>query len=473
MSQGKAGDNGNQEYLNHFSMRSIRLFLWGIVAAMTLQGFLHADDYGSAASLVGGISLTVSVWGESIAATTRSLFQSGPRIVRLPRALVASALRESSRHPESIGQVPQLQRALVEHQRTWALVREREVAWMLEHANVVGGLMSDPDGRRLWTPVYDTLQTANERLANATTRVCTAGLGMLPGCDAAQKEFEAAAAAQTSAQAVATAWRQVLALDMPLMGFPDWWWVTQGDDGPVWPDFRGAYALLYDVVDVADRRIRDVRIRQRAFVDVLTNETWLRRVVDSMLEGELWFSCLEHVRLREGRVRELMIGAGVQELYNVHERILNASLRSITASSEQQLVYDWFSEMATYAWWLSEDMPAIVRRCVGQEGGDCVRIGSTEIAALRSQADERARIVDDWSRRVLIGMWNALPAIGLLILLEVLVLCLDRRLVVHQQPQQQQPQQIVLRLPEQRRIQFKTAESSGTVSGVQLLDDAA
>jgi hypothetical protein len=438
-------------------MRSIRLFLWGLVAAMTLQGFLHADEYGSAASLVGGVTLTFSVWGEGIAAAARSLFQR-TNTVGLPRALVTAALQESARHPGVLGHVPRLQQALQEHQRTWSAFRAKEVDWMLRHADVIGGLLSDPGGRQLWVPAYDALAVANQRLENATAARCSVTV-MLPGCTAAEEEWTAATAAQAAAGAVVDAWRPVLRMELP----PDlgaWLSLTMNATAPSWE-----YDMLYDIAAPTDARIRTIRANHAAFARSMT--VWARHVVDSLLEGELWFVCLEHVRAREGRVRELMIGAGVQELFQVHERILNASLRS-TTQSEQQIVYDWFGEMATYAWWMSEDMPAIVRRCVGQEGGDCARIGPTEIAALRERADERARIVDDWSRRVLIGMWNALPALGLLILLEVLTLCLDRRLpapVV-------QPQEIVLRLPEQRRSKRILLKNGGSSAcDVPLIGD--
>jgi hypothetical protein len=444
-------------------MRSIRLFLWGLVAAMTLQGFLHADEYGSAASLVGGVTLTFSVWGEGIAAAARSLFQR-TNTVGLPRALVQAALQESARHPGGLGHVPRLRQALQGHQHVWELFREREVDWMLHHADVVSGLMADPDGRLVWSPAFDRLAAANQRLEMAIVGRCSMTV-MLPGCATAEEEWNAATAEQEAAAAVVDAWRPVLRMELPLGGVGAWLAITNITD-----TYTGfGYDRLYDVVDPADVRIRVIRDSHGAFTVAVTNQPWTRRLVNSLLEGELWLSCLEHVRAREGRVRELMIGAGVQELFRVHERILNASLRSLTAANERQLVYDWFGEMGSYAWWMSEEMPAIVRRCVAQEAGDCARIGPTEIAALRERADERARIVDDWSRRVLIGMWNALPALGLLILLEVLTLCLDRRMPMPQPP----AQEIVLRLPEQRRskrILLKNG-GSGAACDVPLIGD--
>ena len=442
-------------------MRSIRLFLWGLVSAMTLQGFLHADEYGSAASLMGGVTLTFSVWGEGIAAAARSIFQKNTN-VELPRALVSAALQESARHPGTLGHVPRLRQALQEQQRSWAAFREREVDWMLRHADVIGGLQSDPVGRLTWTPAYDRLVVANQRFENATAARCSVSV-MLPGCTAAENEWIAATAEQTDAVTVVDAWRPVLRMEMPLEGVGAWLSVVNITDAytpsRVTAGSNFGYDRLYDVATLSDVRLSVIRQAHSAFMDSVDHGLWAHRLVDSLLEGELWNACLEHIRAREGRVRELMIGAGVQELFQTHERILNASLRAAGPAGEQ-LVYDWFGEMSGYAWWMSEDMPAIVRRCVGQEGGDCVRIGSTEITTLRDRADERARIVDDWSRRVLIGMWNALPALGLLILLEVLVLCLDRRLPIQQLP----PQEIVLKLdniPKQVRRSKRLAINDG------------
>jgi hypothetical protein len=124
-----------------------------------------------------------------------------------------------------------------------------------------------------------------------------------------------------------------------------------------------------------------------------------------------------------------MVMAGVQDLYNTHERIQAAALRVVASSTPAEIkqVHGWFDEAAAHAWWLTDEIPAIVRRCVGQSTGECRRIGPTEIAALTAQYDERTRIVDDWNRRLFIGLWNAMPAVGLLFVLEVIVLLLPQR----------------------------------------------
>jgi hypothetical protein len=140
-----------------------------------------------------------------------------------------------------------------------------------------------------------------------------------------------------------------------------------------------------------------------------------------------------------------MAATGVQDLYNAQERVLNASLRVAATASERQTITSWFSEMAGYAWWPGDDLPAIVRRCLIQEGGDCLRIGPTEVTALASQMDEQSRIVADWTRRLFIGMWNALPAVGLLFVVEVVVLLLGVRWAMPQA--QRAPQEVVVQRP--------------------------
>jgi hypothetical protein len=122
-----------------------------------------------------------------------------------------------------------------------------------------------------------------------------------------------------------------------------------------------------------------------------------------------------------------MIVAGVQDLMNTNERILNASLLTVASATDKKKVQDWFGEMSAYAWWLPEDIPSLVRRCAGQEAGDCTRIGPTEITALSAQIGERSKIVEDWTRRIFIGMWNAMPAVCLLFIVELIILCMPKR----------------------------------------------
>jgi hypothetical protein len=43
---------------------------------------------------------------------------------------------------------------------------------------------------------------------------------------------------------------------------------------------------------------------------------------------------------------------------------------------------------------------------------------------------EKRRIVGDWFRRIFIGMWNGLPVVLLLFVMELIVICIPRRRVV-------------------------------------------
>ena len=193
-------------------------------------------------------------------------------------------------------------------------------------------------------------------------------------------------------------------------------------------DLREALDTLHDVRSPKDRRVHElVRFTEAATVAVPEKDPWIPRLTASLLKGEIWAACLRHVRGRDTRVRELMAATGVQELFNAQDRVLNASLRVAATPAERQKVTDWFGEMASYAWWPGDDLPTIVRRCLAQEGGDCTRIGPTEITALATRMDEQSRIVADWTRRLFIGMWNALPAVGLLFVVELAILVMGVR----------------------------------------------
>jgi hypothetical protein len=194
--------------------------------------------------------------------------------------------------------------------------------------------------------------------------------------------------------------------------------------------------LLHDVVSRTDPRIAFMLTKARSIATTLATEVGLRRTLaESLLISDLWSSCRDHVSSRESRIRELVVATGIQEMFSTHDRILNASMRIVSTKAERDLVINWFSEMSAQAWWLSEDMPSIERRCIGHEGGDCRRIGPTEIAALIAQADIAATILKDWTRRLFIGMWNALPPVGLLFIVELAVLCIRPQMVMVQKKQ--------------------------------------
>jgi hypothetical protein len=227
------------------------------------------------------------------------------------------------------------------------------------------------------------------------------------------------------------AWNSVLYME-PIRA-RNWWTATHqnGVGIELFGTFYLNLSLLHAVTSRTDPRIGFLLDKTRSMATTLVAETGLRRtLMESLLVSDLWTTCRGHVTSREGRIRELVIATGIQEMFSIHDRILNASLRIVGSKAEQDLVINWFSEMSAQAWWLSEDMPAIVRRCMGHEGGDCRRIGPTEIAALVAQADVAATIVRDWTKRLFIGMWNALPAVGLLFMVELAVLCVGSRAVV-------------------------------------------
>lgn len=416
---------------------------------MTLQGFLHADDYGSAPSMFGGMGLSMSVWQESLAESTRTMFWGRPRFVGLPRVIVQAALRETTRHP-GIHTVPALRRALESHERAWAAIRDAEIAWMLAHADLVGAVLMEPDGRSLWMPWSSLINTTEAALSAAREKLCAVPRLSPVACAAAATTVTALETELGRLSRGERAWRAFLEIRGPIE--VAWWWratrmdpnVTVAAD-TVWTEWTTALSRLHNVSDPQDPRVIGLRGRAAAIAVAVTAGGWEQRVVESLLLGELWANCLSHVSAREGRVRELMTEAGVTELFTAHERALNASLRVVKGTAEEQQIQAWFSEIAGYAWWLGDDIPGLVRRCLAQQTGDCARAGPTEIAALSAQMDERARIVEDWSRRLFVGMWNALPAVAVLFIVEIVLICVDRRSPAAV-PLQQEPRTIILQL---------------------------
>jgi hypothetical protein len=405
-------------------MRFIRVFLWGLTAAMTLQGFLHADEYGSAPSMIGGVSLTMSVWQESLWAGMKKMVSSAPAFVPLPRALVTAALQETARHP-ALGTLPQLKQVLAAHRRTWMAFREAEVAWMLRHADLVGAVTAErQDLWGNWSVARDEVVAA---IAIVQKDQCWSVQRSM-GCAAKKMKLEKLEGEAARLRAATDAWDRILAMDGSV-GIMEWWGAIAVNGS--WPELAGQidefHARLrgfHDIDVPKNRRIQELFM----FAATLSGDPpdpMLRRLVESLLARDLWTACLDHVRRREGRIQELMVAAGVKDMFNAHERVLNASLR--VDPKHRDLIQDWFGEMLGYAWWLGDDVPAVVRRCVAQEAGDCRRIGPTEIVSLSDQFNERSRIVEDWSRRLFIGMWNALPAVTVLFVVEVIVLCVGLR----------------------------------------------
>jgi hypothetical protein len=430
-------------------MRFIRFFLWTLVAAMTLQGFIHADEYGTAASLLGGMSLTMSVWGESLRATTRSLFGSEPTFVGLPRVLVAAALRESARHPGILTGshgLPQLKKTLAAHQTALEAFQDAEIHWMIRHADLVAGLSADPVGRRVWESAVVALNETEVALEAAVHRLCVIEFGSR--CAEARANVSTLRTEQARRIRAVWAWRSILTVSLDLE-IQEWWIATQNSHVPTnLTRFLRSLDELYDVHSTADKRVVERLATTRSLVgEVLPDPLalWERRLLESLLVGRIGTACIRHIRSREGRIRELMVMAGVQDLYNTHERILNASLRVVATQEERSTIHDWFGEMSQYAWWLGDDIPGLVRRCIAQRSGDCARIGPAEITSMTDAMTERSRIVEDWTRRVFIGMWNALPAVGILFLVELVVLLLSRSTTTVLR-RQQRPKRVVFHL---------------------------
>lgn len=401
-------------------MKFIRIFLWGLVATMTLQGFLKADEYGVGASMMGGMSLTMSIWGEK----AKGLVGLGPRYVPLPYALVVAALQETSRHP-GIQAAPQLKQALVHEQQIWRGFRDKQIGWMLRHSALIGALQAEPSGRTVWAHWYDALN-ATERIATAQQAdLCVVNTNRAHCLEATRAVATTNTAIQRIRQVIHV-WMDVLQMQPVRAAL--WWRLTQNSSAldVLFDAFADTMAQLHNVSWAGDVRVSQLVDGVWRFAGSgVTNNMWLERLLGSLLEGEVWVACLEHVRQRESRIREMMTATGVQELYHSHERILNASLRVVTSSgTESRLIMDWFAEMGVKAWWMGDDIPAIVRRCVGTESGDCRRVGPTEIAAMSAHLMEAGAVLEDWTRRLFIGMWNGLPALALLFLVEFAVLCL-------------------------------------------------
>lgn len=404
-------------------MNLIRVFLWSLASVMILQGFLSADEYGTATSMIGGISLTMSVWKENLAEGARSWFRAAPKFIPLPRVIVQSALRETALHP-GIQVVPKLQATLKSYQRTWSLFREEEIRWMLTHSALIGGVVSDPAARALWEELPMELALMEADVVAARKKECHVRMLNTMLCDAVIAERRRLEALAEQQRRRIRHWQQIIDMDRRLSAH-EWWDSTSTSFKAI----ADAIARLHDIECTIDPRLDQVFELVATTVDELTYQSniWLHRLLLSLLQGEVWAGCLEHVRQREGRVRDLMMVAGIQDMVNAHDRVLNASLRVVSAGDEKGLVLDWFGEMSGYAWFLPDDLPSLVRRCVGQVGGDCVRIGPTEIVDLMAKAAEGSKILADWTRRLFIGLWNALPIVGMLFVMELIVLCVQMR----------------------------------------------
>ena len=364
---------------------------------MTLQGWLHADEYGSRAGMFGGVALSVAVWGERLSDGAWSWLLWQPRRVLLPRALVMAALEETARRPRAAAAVASepLRKALRAAEAAEERMREAEAHWIVRHGSLLAGLATE--GRAVW----------DVTAAGAAAEPCRFPVLDSVGCAARQERAAAAAA-----------WRAILAMEELVDGTRGWLRAVGGKPAGA----QAFYELLEQLHDLewpTDSRVAALMATIPTTAVAVINGSWEQRTAASLLEGDLWAATIRHVRAREWRLRGALAASGAGELWSAHERALNASLR---LTKEETTVRDWFSEMAVYAWWLGDGVPTIVQRCVRQDNGDCLRIGPTEIAALSAQFGERVRIVEDGVRRLFIGMWNALPAVGLVFIVELIIL---------------------------------------------------
>ena len=389
--------------------------------------------------------MTMSVWSESMMASIKGFLTTQPNYVGLPRVLVNAAIQESARHP-TIKTLPRLKTTMESHRQVLAAFRDAHVTWSLDHMDLIGGLHTE--GAYVWDFWAARVNATQAELTALKNKQCVLTTSTR-SCVATEQQIAAVTKRLTEEQMAETAW--VATLEFNLAWSAEQWWkatqknVSNGsfdfsipldfsislDSFNSFNSFESFYKRLqnlHNVTEVYDDRVLDMieSIRQFTCAD-----PWIRRFLHSLLEGDIWAATLEHVRKREARVRDLMIAAGVQELTMAHERALAASLKSLPdLDNKKKLVEDWFGEMASYAWWLPDEVAGIIRRCIGQEGGDCSRIGPTEIQTLMVQYVERNRILEDWTRRLFIGMWNAMPIIGILFILEIIVLVLPQKRIV-------------------------------------------
>jgi hypothetical protein len=365
------------------------------------------------------MAMTMMVWQEKVGASARSWMSSAPAFVGIPRVFVEAALKETALHP-GIQVVPALQQTLASHQRVWGAFREEEIRWLLAHADLVGAVQSEPDGRAIWTAWHDRLNYTATVLRSIQAGVCRFRVLDPIACDQVDIDIAFYEREKAAAAAAVAAWNDVLRIGRVYSAEA---WLTAIQRPANHTAVRNGLARLHDIERVADLRLAEIFTAIRNMSVGLS--PWYGRLLQSLLTGEVWAACLEHVRLREGRVRELMYAAGVQDMVNSHERILNASLRVVSAEDRRK-VQEWFGEMTIYAWFLPDGMPTLVRRCVGQDVGDCTRIGPTEIVALTEREVKRSRVRKE-TQRLLIGMWNAVPVVVVLFVMELVLFCVAMR----------------------------------------------
>lgn len=404
-------------------MWAIRVFLWTLVGALFIQGFLHAETYGSAPTMLGGMGLTMSIWKENLVGLVKD-------VASIPKAFVEAALKETARHPNTL-QIPQIQRRMAVIQRTMTDFRGHEMAWYMEYADLIGGIQTEPDGVALWSTVMETARNVSDALKEAQrnqTRNC--GLWTTSACILARQSVQSL----NITSSAAIIWRDIMSFRH--VSAKDWWWSTGGNTSFLQPFYR-SLKTLHNVTGPSDLRLKAIQAQVPRLTEGLS--VWKAALFRTLLVGDVWTTCVEFVKAQDIRLHHILIISGYQELQNRHARVLNASVYMLT-EKEAKTVQTWFDEAASWSWWLSDDIVHIVKRCVGQTHGDCALIGPTEIAALTTRMAEGRRIAEDWSRRILIGLWNGMPAVALVFILDMLVLLVgtcrkgDQSVTIMQEP---------------------------------------
>lgn len=394
-------------------MIGVRLFLWALVAAMTIQGFLNADTYGTSPTMLGGMGLTLLIWKESVT----SVFSDWKGV---PRAFVVAALKETVKHPE-IQHVPRLQRRSKEIRKALDEFRTEYIAWRVEFSDLVGALQSDVEGRALWTPVVQRYRETAAALDEATGQqkeLCDR-LWVTESCDDARRLVSERSQAHITSSEFALPLVDIL--DFRQVRAGDWWRV-QADSSKRQGDLDVFYRSLETLYNVSGHS--DVRVATAlGQIPGLTVELdyWRAYIFRVLLRGDVWSACLGYVMSQDTRIHEIMVASGYQEMAHSVARVKNASLAGL---DDKGTAETWFDEAAAWGWWLSDEIPAIVRRCVGQTYGECRLIGPTEISSMVARMAEGRRVAEDWSRRALIGLWNGLPALAIVVCLDIILICL-------------------------------------------------
>jgi hypothetical protein len=138
------------------------------------------------------------------------------------------------------------------------------------------------------------------------------------GCLAIDKEVAQLELAAEADRKGRDAWDSIIRMESG-WSVASWWTATQS--GPLnLSAFDARLGLLHDVNDPWDERLNSLKELALEAAEGASTNRWLSRLTASLLVGEIWDACLHHVRRREFRVRDMMVRAGVQELWTAHER---------------------------------------------------------------------------------------------------------------------------------------------------------